>query len=211
MQAKYPEDYFRIPYIPSFMNRYVLKTNPPQSNREYSLTLVDKISELPAHLFRNKVIFPALPDTNITFLILSQAFYLHKAKILLKRISRTGFTMATCGSDWAAQFDKFARKKVDIPISSAETFIMCSTDFGKFYSIKEMVNDPILTSQGGYSTHSDVVALRTICPITNLSHLRHLKVLHHPYMFNSFNNKSESKQVDEVRALLEGSDQLEEF
>lgn len=102
MQAKYPEDYFRIPYTSSFMNRYVLKTNPPQSNREFSLTLVDKISELPAHLYKNKVIFPALPDTNITFLILSQAFYLHKAKILLKRISRIGFNMGTCGSDWAA-------------------------------------------------------------------------------------------------------------
>lgn len=30
-------------------------------------------------------------------------------------------------------------------------------------------------------------------------------------MFNSFNNKSESRQVDEVRMLLEGSDQIEEF
>jgi hypothetical protein len=58
--------------------------------------------------------------------------------------------------------------------------------------------------------HSDLEGMRTICPITNLSSLKNLKTLHHPYLFNSFNKTGEQQQVEEVRQLLE-SDQLEEF
>lgn len=67
------------------------------------------------------MIFPCLPDTNITFIILSYAFYLHKAKTCLKRLSRIGFNMATCcgtDEDWNAQFDRFLKKRIEIPITS---------------------------------------------------------------------------------------------
>jgi len=64
-----------------------------------------------------------LPDTNITFMILSYAFYLHRAKICLRRLSRIGFNMATCcgmGADeeWNVQFERFIKKRVEIPITS---------------------------------------------------------------------------------------------
>jgi hypothetical protein len=59
-----------------------------------------------------------------------------------------------------------------------------------------------------------VASLRTICPLSNLSSLKHLRVLHHPYLFNTFTRGSsgstDSTQVTEVRTLLE-RDQLEEF
>ena len=68
---------------------------------------MDKIAELPAKAYKNTVIFPLLPDTNITFIILSYGFYLHKSKILLRRLSRVGFNLGTCSDDWAAHFDRF--------------------------------------------------------------------------------------------------------
>ena len=110
------------------------------SNREVQLQLVDKISELPASQYRNKKIFPSLPDTNITLIILSYSYSLHKAKILLRRLSRIGFNMATCSDDSSAQFDRFIRKRVEIPITSNQTVVMCAKEFEKFYSVREMMN-----------------------------------------------------------------------
>ena len=49
--------------------------------------------------------------------------------------------------------------------------------------------------------------MRTICPISNLSSLRQLKTLQHPYIFNQFNKQGELQQVEEVRALLGGPQQ----
>ncbi len=80
--------------------------------------MVDRISDLPAQAYKNKVIFPLLPDTNLTLLVLSYAFYLDKAKIMLRRISRVGFNMGTCAEELNAQFDRFVRKRIEIPISS---------------------------------------------------------------------------------------------
>jgi len=139
MQTKYAEDYLRIPFTQQFYNRYIARTIPLQSNRELSLALMDNISELPAHQYRNRVIFPALPDTNITFMILSYAFHLHKAKDLMRRVSRVGFSMGTCTDDWAAQYDRFVRKRVDVPLCSNNTFVLCNPDFEKYYQIREMM------------------------------------------------------------------------
>jgi hypothetical protein len=102
MATKYPLEYFRIPYTSQFFNRYITKTSPLMSNRELSLQLMDRISDLPPTQYRNKVIFPKLPDTNITFIILSYGFNLHKAKVLMRRLSRMGFNMGTCSEDWTA-------------------------------------------------------------------------------------------------------------
>jgi len=63
------------------------------------LELVDRIAELPPSKFKNKSIFPSLTDTDTTFTILSYAFYLHKSKVLLRRLSRTGLLMGTCAED----------------------------------------------------------------------------------------------------------------
>lgn len=62
--------------------------------------------------------FPALPHTNVTFLILSQAFHLHQAKTLLRRLSRICFNMASCADDSTAQFDRFSKKYLTVPLSS---------------------------------------------------------------------------------------------
>ncbi len=82
-----------------------------------------------------------LPDTNITFVILSYAFHLHRAKICLKRLSRIGFNMATCcPEEWSAHFDRFVKKRVEIPITSNQTVVMCGREFDKFYSVREIIN-----------------------------------------------------------------------
>jgi hypothetical protein len=79
-----------------------------------------------------------------------------------------------------------------------------SPDFDKFYQVREMLNHltPDLVA--------DVMGMRTISPIGGLgSSFKDLRVLHHPYLFNSF-GKPSSDQADEVRALLE-ADRLEEL
>ena len=152
---KYGEDYFKIPYHQSFIDRYITKVNPPTSNRELSLQLVDKISDLESKDYKNKVLFPRLPDTNATFIILSYAFYLHNAKTLMKRISRVGFNMGTCADDSTAQFDMLVKKIVPIPISSNQTMVVCSYEFEKHYLVRDRV--PYLGLD-----HQDVYSIRTI-------------------------------------------------
>lgn len=95
IQTKYAEDYFRIPFTAMFHHRHISRTSPLVSNREHSLQLMDRISDLPAHLYKNRVLLPALPDTSLSFIILSYGWYLHKARILLRRLSRLGFNMGT--------------------------------------------------------------------------------------------------------------------
>ncbi len=73
---------------------------------------------------------------------------------------------------------------------------MCSSELEKFYSLKEMLN--YITTD-----HQDVVGMRTICHIKNLSNLNNLKILHHPHLFNSFNKPAELQQVEEVKYLIE--------
>ena len=82
---------------------------------------------------------------------------------------------------------------------------MCSHEYDKFYSVREMLN--YLTP----SQHPDIYGLRTISPITNLSALKNLRVLQHPYLFNQFNKSGEQQQVEEVKIMLETADQLEEL
>ena len=98
---------------------------------------MDRISDLPSKEYRNKVIIPRLPDTNITFIILSYAFYLHKTKTLLKRLSRIAFNMGTCTVENTPQFDRFAKKLVEIPISSNQTFVVNSHEFEKYYLVRD--------------------------------------------------------------------------
>ena len=93
--AKYPEGHFRIPYTHRFFNQHISRANPPTSNREYSLQLMDRISDLPVHMYKNRVLFPALSDTSISLMILSYAWHLHRARTLLKRLSRVAFNLAT--------------------------------------------------------------------------------------------------------------------
>jgi len=49
----------------------------------------------------------------------------------------------------------------------------------------------------------DVMGMRTICPISQLASFGQLRVLHHPYLFNSFQKSGEAMQVEEVKGLLE--------
>jgi hypothetical protein len=92
------------------------------------------------------------------------------------------------------------RKRIEIPVISNNTFILCDTEFEKYYQLREML--PYLGPD-----HQDVTAMRTICPLNNLNSLKSLKVLHHPYLFNNFTRTSggatEFAQVEEVRTLLE--------
>eukprot|EP00347_Sterkiella_histriomuscorum_P008952 403343108 len=198
---KYEQDYFKIPYHPQFIERYITKVNPPVSNREISLQLVDKISDLQPKDYKNKVLFPRIPDTNISFIILSYGFYLHKAKTLLKRLSRVAFNMGTCADDSTAQFDRLIKKVVHIPISSNQTLAICSYQFEKHYLVRDRV--PYLNSD-----HQDVYSIRTLSQINNLStNLKNLRILHHPHLFSGALPK---EQIQEVKNLLQ-NDQLEEL
>ena len=81
-----------------------------------------------------------MQDTSIAFIILSYAFHLQKAKILLKRISRTGFNMGTCTMDLTPYFDRFSKKLVEIPIANNQNFALCSHEFDKFYLVRDAFN-----------------------------------------------------------------------
>jgi hypothetical protein len=54
-------------------------------------------------------------------IILSYAYYLDKARILLKRISRVGFNLSSTSAEDANSplFDRFIRKRVEVPIASS--------------------------------------------------------------------------------------------
>lgn len=67
--------------------------------------------------------FPALPEMNLALIVLSYGFYLHKAKNLMRRLSRFGFNFASCSNEEDVQFDRFTKKKMDIPISTTCTFV----------------------------------------------------------------------------------------
>lgn len=74
-------------------------------------------------------------------------------------------------------------------------------EYEKFY----MVRENKLSYLG--NEHQDVVGLRTIAQLNNLSSsLRQLKVLHHPYLFSAF----AKDQVPDLKALL-SANQLEEL
>jgi hypothetical protein len=62
-----------------------------------------------------------LKDSNISLIILSYAYYLDKARILLKRISRVGFNLSSTSAEDANSplFDRFIRKRVEVPIASS--------------------------------------------------------------------------------------------
>lgn len=69
---------------------------------------------------------------------------------------------------------------MEIPISSNQSFVNCSQEYDKFYQVREMLT---------YLTPDhiqDVMGMRTICPISQLQSFRQLRILHHPYLFNSF-------------------------
>jgi hypothetical protein len=141
MAAKYHDGYFRIPYTQQFFNRYVARTIPLTTNKEVQLQLVDRISDLPAAQYKNSTVFPILKDSNISLIILSYAFYLDKARILLKRISRVGFNLSSTSAEDANSplFDRFVKKRMEIPIASSHTVVMCSHEYDKFYSVREML------------------------------------------------------------------------
>ena len=92
--------------------------------------------------------------------------------------------MGTCTVENTAQFDRFSKKLVEIQISSNQTFVVASHEFEKFY----LVRDNSLNTLN--RDHQDAYALRTICPIINLANLKNLKILHHPYLFNSLGKES---------------------
>lgn len=121
----------------------------------------------------------------------------------MRRISRIAFTMVTCSNEYDAQFDRFVKKKIEVPVSSNQTLVIVdSSEYEKGYSVREQFN--YLNSD-----HQDTTSIRTICPINNLSQLKNLKSLSHPYLFNPF-NKDFAQQIDEVRYLME-NDQLEDL
>jgi hypothetical protein len=121
MATKYHDGYFKIPYSQQLFNRYVARTIPLTTNKEVQLQLVDRISDLPASQYRNNTLFPILKDSNISLIILSYAYYLDKARILLKRISRLGFNLSSTSAEDANSplFDRFIRKRVEVPIASS--------------------------------------------------------------------------------------------
>jgi hypothetical protein len=81
-----------------------------------------------------------MPDTTITFTILSYGFYLHKAKLLLRRLSRTGLLMGTCTEDSTSQFRNFPKKIIEIPIFSNQTLVIKSSEYDKYYKVIENFN-----------------------------------------------------------------------
>lgn len=100
---------------------------------------MDRIADLPESQYKNKEVFPKLPRTDLTFMILSFAFHLHKAKTLLKRLSRMAFNMVACADQKSSLFDTFKKKLVNIPISSNENLVICGYEFEKFYMVRDSV------------------------------------------------------------------------
>lgn len=162
--------------------------------------LVDRIYEQPEQKIKNKFLFPLIKDTAISFTILSYAFHLDKARTLLRRLSRTGVLISSAPINQNAQYEKFKKKVIEIPLYSNQTFVLKCDEFEKYYKIIEAFD--YLNK-----THQDAVSLRTICSINNLGDLKNLKTLHHPHAFSLL---SQIDNYEKIKPLLE-SNQLEEF
>jgi hypothetical protein len=118
-----------------------------------------------------------LGDDMISAKILSYAFKYDKAKLLLKRLSKTTFVcshtlMKTHGL-------LFSKKLCYIPIFSNNTLVFRSDDqdFEKFYKISERIYKLD-------SVHQDARGFRSLYPIEKLSEIKSLKDLMMPYAFS---------------------------
>jgi hypothetical protein len=107
------------------------------TNRQRSEELEAKVVSQPDEKFRNKkqVLFggtlffdskiPLRTTLNgVSFIILSYAFYLHEARALLRRISRTGFLMTYN----ELMLSAFKKKIIELPLYQNETLV-CKSIF----------------------------------------------------------------------------------
>jgi hypothetical protein len=69
------------------------------------------------------------------------------------------------------------KKIIEVPLFSNQTFVYNSQDYEKYYKISE--NLDLLSIE-----HKDAYALRIISNVKNLTGLKCLKVLHHPFAFD---------------------------
>ena len=146
----------------------------------------------------------------ITFKILSYAFSFHKARSLLKRLSRSGYITANCALStrfpkekeggligMAELMEKLVRKVVEIPLFSNNTLVIRGFDdlvpqfndiigvdyeFDKFYRINEKLDN----LEG--SMHQDIIGMRSLYAVKNLSKLSKMRSLVMPYAFSPINN-----------------------
>ena len=107
-ESKFPDDFFKIVYKRRFKEIIMEASNVPVTTKLQSLQMRDKISTLMPSEFKNQVALFGNFKSNlwnefesklevqmkITLKILSYAFPFHKARILLKRISRSGYIIA---------------------------------------------------------------------------------------------------------------------
>lgn len=122
--TKYDEKYFQISYMQKFRDIFFEGQHIPPTTKQMSLNLKHKISRLQPNQFKNMVaLFGNFKDTRvthllenelelqmkITFKILSYAYPFHKARILLKRLSRSGYITAnfTMSSRYPPEKDSF--------------------------------------------------------------------------------------------------------
>lgn len=132
-----------------------------------------------------------LGDDKISGLILSFAFLQHKAKIVLKRLSKTTYISA----NHVMKGSMFSKKLYQIPIFSNNTMVFgCEDqDFEKFYKISERIyflDKP----------HQDSIGFRSLYPIENLTSIKSLKNLVMPYAFSPL--CADQDQTDEILKLI---------
>jgi len=135
-------------------------------------------------------------------MILQYVCYLHEAKALLRRISRTALVFSFSGEN--GMFANFAKKMVEIPIKSNQTLVVTPTHnlLSKQYKIVDA--DLKELSQA----HLDFASLKTVSYLGNLASAYFIKKLNHPLAFSPL--VSDLDDSAEVISLLE-QDRLEEF
>lgn len=222
IETKFTNDYFKIPYTSTFQDVILNAKDVPTTNRLRSLRLRDKISTLQPYEFRNEVALfgnfnsPLWKEFDsklevqmkITLKILSYAFHFHKARILLKRISRSGYLVANLplsqrfpaeneeglfDSLKTEMLDGLIRKTVEIPVFSNNSIVVrgfvdrqpkhddkqgADYEFDKFYKISEKIDN----IEG--EMHQDIIGLRSLYAIKNIHQLKKMRKLILPYAFS---------------------------
>jgi hypothetical protein len=100
---------------------------------------------------------------------------LHKAKILLRRVSKAGLLLVACSEE--LESFGFSKKLIEIPFFSNQTMVHKTNDFEKYYKTTSST-----VSNLDYE-HKQPYALRTVSSIKNLTSLKKLRVLYYPNVF----------------------------
>ena len=117
-QIKYSKDFFQIPYIEEF-KKVAFECKVPLTNKGESSNLTAKIYRNNTKRLANNHIL--LGDDKISAKILCYAFKYHKAKLVLKRLSKTTFVCSN--TLMKTHSGLFSKKLCKIPIFTNNTLV----------------------------------------------------------------------------------------